>query len=55
LDASELKFENLQVNVFEGSIRVRNVSLQQREKPLQDYPSINSSFFVPFAFVNDIV
>jgi len=43
-DVYELKFENLNVNPFEGSIRVYNVILQPREKPLQDYPYINSSF-----------
>jgi hypothetical protein len=43
-DVYELKFENLRVNVFEGSIRVFNVSLLPREKPLNDYPYINSSF-----------
>lgn len=43
-DVYELKFENLRVNVFEGSIRVFKVTLQPREKPLHDYPYINSSF-----------
>lgn len=43
-DVYELKFENLRVNGFEGSIRVLDVSLQPREKPLKDYPYINSSF-----------
>jgi len=43
-DVYELKFENLRVNVFEGTIRVLNVSLLPREKPLNDYPYINSSF-----------
>lgn len=43
-DVYELKFENLRVNVFEGSIRVFNVLLQPREKPLREYPYINSSF-----------
>ncbi|MEK6783627.1 MAG: DUF748 domain-containing protein [Bacteroidota bacterium] len=45
-DMYELKFENLLVNPFEGSIRVFNFSLQPREKPLHDYPYINSSFRV---------
>lgn len=40
----ELSFENLRVNVLEGSIQVYNVSLQPREKPLHYYPYINSSF-----------
>lgn len=43
-DVYELKFENLRVNVFEGTIRVFNVSLLPREKPLNDYPYINGSF-----------
>jgi hypothetical protein len=40
----ELKFKGLNVNIFEGNIRVKNVILQPREKPLKDYPYINSSF-----------
>lgn len=43
-DVYELKFEKLRVNIFDGDIRVSNVVLQPREKPLQDYPYINSSF-----------
>lgn len=43
-DVYELKFENLQVNLFNGSIRVFNVSVIPREKPLKEYPYINSSF-----------
>src|SRR5688572_26733040 len=43
-DVYELKFENLLVNPFEGTIRVSNVTLQPREKPLHHYPYINSSF-----------
>ena len=43
-DVYELKFENLRVNVFEGSIKVFDVSLLPREKPLNNYPYINSSF-----------
>jgi hypothetical protein len=43
-DVYELKFEDLRVNVFEGTIRVFNVSLLPREKPLNNYPYINSSF-----------
>lgn len=43
-DVYELKFENLRVNLFEGSIRVFNVSLLPRETPLKTYPYINSSF-----------
>jgi hypothetical protein len=43
-DVYELKFENLRVNPMEGNIRVFNVSWIPREKPLKDYPYINSSF-----------
>jgi hypothetical protein len=43
-DVYELKFEKLKVNPFEGSIEVSNVTLQPREKPLRNYPYINSSF-----------
>ncbi len=43
-DVYELKFEKLMVNPFEGTIRVFNVTLLPREKPLIDYPYINSSF-----------
>ncbi len=43
-DVYELRFEKLQVNFFEGSIRVSNVLIQPREKPLRSYPYINSSF-----------
>jgi len=43
-DVYELKFEKLSVNFLEGDIKVYNVELQPREKPLHDYPYINSSF-----------
>lgn len=43
-DVYELKFEKLNVNLFLGDIRVSNVELQPREKPLHNYPYINSSF-----------
>ncbi len=42
-DVYELKFENLQVNPFNGSIRVFNATFLPREKPLKEYPYINSS------------
>ena len=42
-DVYELKFEKLRVNFFEASIRVFNVTLHPREKPLRSYPYINSS------------
>ena len=40
----ELKFENLRVNLIDRSIRVFNVTLLPREKPLHEYSYINSSF-----------
>jgi len=43
-DVYELKFENLRVNVFDGIIQVFNVKMQPRDKPLHEYPYINSSF-----------
>jgi hypothetical protein len=43
-DVYELKFEKLSVNLVLGSINVHNVELLPREKPLQYYPYINSSF-----------
>lgn len=42
-DVYELKFEKLRINLFEGSVRIFNVTLQPREKPLRHYPYINSS------------
>ena len=43
-DVYELKFEKLRVNLLQGNIKVFNVVLQPRQKPLQNYPYINSSF-----------
>lgn len=43
-DVYELKFEKLSVNFITGDVKVFNVQLQPREKPLNDYPYINSSF-----------
>src|SRR4051794_37804897 len=43
-DVYELKFDKLRVNLLTGNISVHNVTLQPREKPLRDYPYINSSF-----------
>jgi hypothetical protein len=45
-DVYELKFRNLRVDVFEGSIRVMDVAIQPREKPLREYAYINSSFLL---------
>ena len=43
-DVYELNFEDLSVNILAGDVKVYNVNLQPREKPLQDYPYINSAF-----------
>lgn len=43
-DIYELKFEDLSVNLLAGDVKVHNVSLRPREKPLQNYSYINSSF-----------
>jgi hypothetical protein len=43
-DVYELKFESLKVDLIEGNIRVKNVSLKPRSQPLHSYPYINSSF-----------
>ncbi len=43
-DVYELKFENLSVNIFDRTIKVFNATMQPREKPLNAYPYINSSF-----------
>ena len=43
-DVYELKFESLKVDLFQGSIRIKNVSLLPRSQPLDVYPYINSSF-----------
>src|SRR6478609_1147840 len=43
-DVYELKFENLSVNILDRTIKVYNVTMLPREKPLNDYPYINSSF-----------
>lgn len=40
----ELKFEKLLANPFEGTIRVYQVTMQPREKPIHEYSYINSSF-----------
>src|SRR6185369_17941885 len=43
-DVYELKFENLRVNLFDRTIQVYNATMLPREKPLKEYPYINSSF-----------
>jgi len=40
----ELKFKKLRLNFVTGTIRVIDVELLPWEKPLKDYPYINSSF-----------
>jgi len=42
-DVYELKFKNLNVNLVLGNIKVNDVELKPREKPLKKYPYINSS------------
>lgn len=42
-DVYELKFKNLNVNLLEGNIKVKDVEISPREKPLKEYPYINSS------------
>ena len=43
-DVYGLKFEKLSVNLLQGDVEVYNVELKPREKPLVNYPYINSSF-----------
>jgi hypothetical protein len=43
-DVYELKFEKLSVNFLIGDVKVYNVELKPREKPLVNYPYINSTF-----------
>ena len=43
-DVYELEFKDLDINFVLGNIKVNNVVLQPREKPLKDYAYINSSF-----------
>src|SRR5579872_5064898 len=43
-DVYELKFENMSVNIFDRTIKVFNVTILPREKPLNSYPYINSTF-----------
>ncbi len=43
-DVYELRFENLEANIWMGSIQVYKVKMNPLEKPLHAYPYINSSF-----------
>jgi hypothetical protein len=45
-DVYELTFDDLWVDVTQGSIRVKNVVFRRREKPFADYPYINSSILL---------
>ena len=45
-DVYELKFDGLSINLFQGNIQVHNVELKPREKPLGNYPYINSTFHI---------
>jgi len=42
-DVYELNFKHLKVNILDGNIKVRDVELSPRKKPLKEYPYINSS------------
>ena len=42
-DLYELKFKNLNASLVMGNIKVKNVSIQPREKPLTEHPKVNSS------------
>ena len=43
-DVYELKFEDLDVNILAGNVRVNNVRMNPLEKPVKEYPYINSSY-----------
>jgi hypothetical protein len=43
-DVYELKFENLDVNIMTGSVKVFNVTMDPKAEPENDYPYINSRF-----------
>ena len=43
-DVYELKFEHLEVNFLTGSLQVKNVEMFPRERPVQHYSYINSTF-----------
>jgi len=43
-DVYALKFEDLDVNIMTGSVKVFNVEMFPREKPANTYPYINSTF-----------
>src|SRR6187455_1890903 len=45
-DVYELKFEKLNVDFIGGNISVTNVTMQPLEKPLKNYPYINSSYIL---------
>jgi hypothetical protein len=43
-DIYELHFDNLDVNIMTGSVKVFNVKIHPREKPVNEYAYINSTF-----------
>jgi len=45
-DVYELQFKGLNVNLVLGNIKVKDVVFQTREKPLKEYPYINSSLML---------
>ncbi len=42
-DVYDLKFNDLSINFYSGNIRVKNVEILPKQKPLKSYPYINSS------------
>jgi hypothetical protein len=43
-DVYTMEFKNLDVNILTGSVKVFDVKMYPREKPLHDYDNINSTF-----------
>ncbi len=45
-DVYDLSFEQLNINIITGDLKIRNVVIRPKETPLQSYPYINSSFIL---------
>lgn len=45
-DVYDLSFEQLNINMITGNLKIRNVVIRPKEIPLQSYPYINSSFIL---------
>jgi hypothetical protein len=43
-DVYDLNFEQLNINIITGDLKISNVVIQPKNMPLQSYPYINSSF-----------